>query len=373
MYSPERLALECLIDADARGAAAANYVQAEALLVREGRCEGASVRCAVKDERFDIRARATLVAAGPWADIFLSSALGHATSHKLIRSKGIHLLVPAMTEGNALTIAAEGGHFFVLPWRGHTLLGTTDTAFNESPDALAVSDNDITSFLNFIGRYLPNARLSRNSVEYFYAGLRPLVDDGSGDTYGASRRSELVDHAKDDGVDGLFSAIGGKWTTSRALAEMVVDKIVQRLGMSARPCSTATEKLPGAGFALYREFAVEQQRAHPIPALENLARLYGSRLPLVFSQAQERRDLLVPLGANGDIAAQIGFSIREEMVLTLSDVVMRRTGIGQFGPPSPAVLDTTSRLMASQLNWTEEHRFKEINALSPWFATREAA
>jgi glycerol-3-phosphate dehydrogenase len=373
MYSPERLALECLIDADTHGAVVANYVEARDLLVREGRCVGASVRCAMSDDRLEVRAKATLVATGPWADIFLSGALGKSASHKLIRSKGIHLLVPAVTRENALTVAAEGSHFFVLPWRNHTLLGTTDTAFKESPDALAVSDGDIASFLGLIGRHLPQVKLSRSSVEYFYAGLRPLVDDGSGDTYGASRRAELVDHAKGDGVEGLFSAIGGKWTTSRALAELVVDKIVDRLAINARLCTTAAEKLPGAGFARYRDFAAEQGAAHPGSSLDNLARLYGSRLPLLLSEARNRSDLLAPLGSHGDIAAQVVFAVREEMALTLSDVVMRRTGIGQFGSPPREVLETASRLMAGQLNWTDERREKEIASLTPWFETREAA
>src|SRR6185437_867550 len=140
MYAPERLALECLIEADGDGAAIANYVAAEKIVTRNGRVEGCSVRDVFSGASFDVRATATLVAAGPWADIFLEQALGKPASHKLLRSKGIHVLVPAMTRSNALTVAAGGGHFFVLPWHGHTLLGTTDTAFQSEPDAVAVSE-----------------------------------------------------------------------------------------------------------------------------------------------------------------------------------------------------------------------------------------
>ena len=218
MYSPERLALECLIDADAHGAAISNYVEAGKLLLRDGKVEGCSARDTHSGASFDIRAKATLVAAGPWADIFLEHALAKPASHKLLRSKGIHVLVPSMTRDAALTVATAHGHFFVLPWRGHTLLGTTDTAFSGNPDNLGVSESDIATFFEFINHHLPAAKLGWGKVEYFYAGLRPLVDDGSGDTYGASRRAELIDHSVDDGMDGLFSAIGGKWTTSRDLA-----------------------------------------------------------------------------------------------------------------------------------------------------------
>ena len=217
MYAPERLALECLLDAADHGAAIANHVEATNLMRRNGRVEGASLRCTLTDVRFDVRAKLTIVAAGPWADLFLNRALGNQ-SHKLLRSKGIHLIVPAITREDALTVATPHGHFFVLPWRGYSLLGTTDTAFNGSPDSVGVSEADIAGFLAFVNAHLPAARLKREDVRYFYAGLRPLVDDGSRDTYGASRRAELIDHQKADNIGGLLSAIGGKWTTSRDLA-----------------------------------------------------------------------------------------------------------------------------------------------------------
>ena len=136
-----------------------------------------------------------LVAAGPWADLFLEQATGKAAAHKLIRSKGIHLLVPQISDA-ALTVEAGDGSFFALPWRGHTLLGTTDTPFKGDPATLRVSEADIAGFLATINRYLPAAQQRREAIEFFYAGLRPLVSDGAKETYRVSRRSELVDHGR---------------------------------------------------------------------------------------------------------------------------------------------------------------------------------
>jgi glycerol-3-phosphate dehydrogenase len=324
MYSPERLALECVIDADAHCAAIANYVEAGKLLQRDGKVEGCTVRDAVSGETFNVHAKATLVATGPWADIFLEHATSRPSSHKLLRSKGIHVLVPSITREFALTMATAHGHFFVLPWRGHTLLGTTDTAFAGDPDTLAVSESDIADFFAFINKHLPNAALTRDKVEYFYAGLRPLVADGASDTYGASRKSELVDHGRDDGLDGLFSAIGGKWTTSRHLAETVVDRLIEKLGIKAETCKTGDRCLPGVS----------------IP---------------------------------DDLEEHVTASMRIEMALTLEDIVMRRTGIGQFGKPSPDILNSVSRTMAAELGWSEERRQREIAALDKWYTTREVA
>jgi glycerol-3-phosphate dehydrogenase len=373
MYSPERLALECLIDADANGAAIANYAPAEKLVIQNGRAEGARIRDAMSGQTIDIAADLTLVAAGPWADLFLARALGKPASHKLMRSKGIHVMVPSVTRKNALTVATAKGHFFVLPWRGHTLLGTTDTAFNGDPDAVSVSERDIESFFSFINAHLPQARLSRGQAEFFYAGLRPLVDDGSGDTYGASRRAELIDHAADDGIEGLLSAIGGKWTTSRDLAETVVDAIVKRAKKPADRCRTATSPLPGARFDRFASFAARQRSEFAIPSIQHLSHLYGARCTAMLAEAGNRPDLLEPLGNAGDIAAQVVFAAREEMAMTLSDVVMRRTGIGQFGPPGAKAIERASRLMADELGWNEERRLREVTSLVPCFETREAA
>ncbi|HEY0107580.1 MAG TPA: glycerol-3-phosphate dehydrogenase/oxidase [Rhizomicrobium sp.] len=369
MYAPERLALECLIDADSHGAAIANYVAAQTIRLRDGRAEGCAVREVFGGAAFDIRARAKLVAAGPWADIFLEHALGKPAAQKLLRSKGIHVLVPAMTRGNALTVAAGGGHFFVLPWHGHTLLGTTDTAFAGAPDTVGVSTADIDGFLAFVNAHLPGAKLTRAKVEHFYAGLRPLVDDGSGDTYGASRRAELIDHGKADGVAGLFSAIGGKWTTSRDLAQSTVGTIAASLRSSVGDCATASAATAGGAIGRFGDFLAAQRTAHPdLPGIEHLARMYGTRLADMLAEANNRPELRAPLGAAGDIGAQVLFAVREEMALTLADVVMRRTCIGQLGAPPRDALERAARWMAVELGWSAERQAAEIAALAPVFA-----
>ena len=96
------------------------------------------------------------------------------------------------------------------------------------------------------------------------------------------------------------------------------------------------------------------------------------RMAVAFSEGRGDVTTLVREAlANG--ATEIVFAVREEMALTLSDAVMRRTGIGQFGPPAPEALDAASKLMAKELEWSEDRRQSEIASLSPWFQTREAA
>ena len=368
MYSPERLALECLIDADANGAALANHMAAERLLIRNGRVEGAALQCGLSGRRLDIRAKLTVLAAGPWADLFLNAALGEKSVHRLIRSKGIHLIVPAATRGDALTVATAHGHFFVLPWRGASILGTTDTAFTGSPDAVGVSESEITAFLAIVNAHLPSAHIARADVRHFYAGLRPLVDNGANDTYGASRRAELIDHQKTDRVEGLVSAIGGKWTTSRDLAENAVNLAVRKLDARTRRCVTAATPLPGGRMGSLGAF-LGRQAGLPVPNADHLARLYGTRLDGVMRIADTDPALRQPLSPSGDIGAQILFAIREEMAATLADAVMRRTGMGQLGAPQPAALAAAATLMAGELGWSGARKEAEIASLAQFFQT----
>jgi glycerol-3-phosphate dehydrogenase len=250
------------------------------------------------------------------------------------------------------------------------LLGTTDSEFLGAPGSVAVSEGDIADFLGLVNRYLPSAHLTRGQVEFFYAGLRPLVDDGSGQTYNASRRAELVDHAHEDGIDGLFSALGGKWTTSRQLAESVTDAALKRLGIAAKPCVTAVTPLPGGAFDRWEDMVRGFEKSWPgISSIRHLAHMFGARLPGMLKGAKLAD--LISLGEGGDTPAQIAFAVKEEMALSLEDVVMRRTCLGQFGPP--ANLEKIAALMGGMLGWDEARKAREIASLAPLYRTREAA
>ena len=141
----------------------------------------------------------------------------------------------------------------------------------------------------------------------------------------------------------------------------------------ARKISAHGPVATSVSFARFGAFLAAEKAVHKLPSIEHLAHMYGARLPELLKQMDNRPDLAASLGTNGDIAAQIVLAAREEMAVSLCDAVMRRTGIGQFGPPPRAVLDAASKVMAQELGWNEDRRIREIDALLPWFETREAA
>ena len=359
MFSPERLALECLISAASAGAQLFNYTEVVELLRTDHTIRGVRARD-VAGTVFELHGKLVINAAGPWADLVLGDT---ESAQKLMRSKGVHIITRSLTTGHALAIASDGGHFFVLPWRGHSIIGTTDEAYDGAPDDFRVTEADIAGLLATVNKHLPSAQLGRDDVLHFYGGLRPLVDDGAS-TYDASRRSEVHDHEALGGPAGLLSALGGKWTTSRHLAEQVVDLALQKLGRKRVACSTAVTPLPGGAIGNFRAFVGAMTRRYPghDPALiEHLARNYGGRMGEVLRLADADVSLARPL-ADGlpEVGAQVVHAVRAEMAASLGDVVLRRTGLGTLGNPGEAALMAAARFMAGMLGWNRAERLLQV-------------
>ncbi|MFP4002473.1 MAG: FAD-dependent oxidoreductase [Alphaproteobacteria bacterium] len=373
MYSPERLGLECLLDAAAHGAHVANYAEADRLIQEDDdnvrRVCGARIVDRFDWRYYDVRARLTVNACGPWADGLLEDLIGDA-SDRLIRSKGIHIVTRPLARAHALTLqvpgALGGGHVFVLPWNGHSLIGTTDTSFEGDPGEVRATAADVAALIRTVNGVLPGVHLRAEDVLFAYAGLRPLVSgaEGNDNTYDASRRSEIVDHEGRDGIAGLVSALGGKWTTSRHLAEDAVDLVLKKLERPRRPCRTAERPLPGAPPAGWRRFRPAARAQHPDLAeetLDHLTRTYGARFEQVLMLAKARRELYAPLcPERPEIGAEIVFAVRTEMARRMGDVIFRRTGLGGIGHPGGDCLRSVAGLMARELHWTGERQEAEL-------------
>ncbi len=405
MYSPERLALECIMSAAEAGADVANYAEVDSFLLEEGSITGVRVRDIVKAQGqpvpeknaqtkeeyplYEIHGHLVVNAAGPWADLLITEfqrKLNDKTepSHHLIRSKGIHLLTRSLTRGHAVAVQHEHSHFFILPWRGYSILGTTDTVYKGVPDEVHVSEKDIVNFLSVVNKGFPGANLRRSDVLYFYAGLRPIVDtsgideekaeqharsaDGKSEessSYTASRAAEVVDHEEGEGLKGVVTVIGGKWTTSRGLAAKVVDLAATKLGKPAAACVTDHTPTYGGNvgrFAEFKKLAVEHHSDLPQDVVENLAKNYGSRMEEVLELAEQDPKLLDRLSDRfPDIAAEVVYAVRNEMALTLDDVLFRRTGLGTIGTPGEAAVQRAADLMARELGWSNAERTIQAN------------
>jgi glycerol-3-phosphate dehydrogenase len=324
------------------GAWVANYVEAVAF-----ETGGVRVLDRIGGRDFTIRARQVLNATGPWVDNICRLA-GDTSGPHLKPTKGVHLIVPdrGLTSAFLLLHPADGRVFFVIPWLGKTLIGTTDTIFTESPDAVAVTPQDIAYLLEGYNYYL-SPPLSQPDLLGSFAGLRPLMQSRAGDPAAMTRDFRLLTSPY-----GLLSVVGGKYTTYRHMAEIITDTIARRLGCS-RPCRTREHDLDGTPEIPWQDFAsAETARLRSRYQLDDrsarhLIHRYGRRTRDVMEYVERDAELRAPvLPGEPDLRAELAYQRDQEMAVYLADSLLRRTRLGLFHP----------LLLRSDLPWPVQPR-----------------
>jgi glycerol-3-phosphate dehydrogenase len=342
MYSPERLTLAFCQSAAKNGATLANYTKVDQLIIENKKVLGAKFTDQLTGQTAEIKAKITLNVTGPWAD-FVSGLADSESKKKIVRSEGIHLITKSLVNEHAVVYRTKSGrHFFIIPWRGKSLIGTTDTKYEGSPDEYHVEKANILKFLDEINESHPAANLSFEDVDFAFGGLRPIVEDETDvdvDVYEKSRKYEIYDHSTGkEGIDNFITVLGGKYTTSRSLAENLVDKVFNKLNMEYPDCVTETTPVSGGDFDHWVDLIAQSIEDFPdIPenVRLNILHSYGSEYAAVLSLIEENPELANPVTAGSDIIlAQAVFAAREEMAQTLEDFVKRRTDLILVNKPT---------------------------------------
>ena len=216
------------------------------LAARSGPCVQLDHR---SGREFSIVAKQVLNATGPWSDTVRRLA-GDDSGPLLQPTKGVHLVAAdrGLSAAFLLLHPADGRVFFVIPWMHKTLLGTTDTVCDESPDGLGVTPEDVEYLLAGFNHYF-TPPLSAAEVLGRFAGLRPLIGTRPGEPSDLSREFQLTTSSS-----GLLTVAGGKYTTYRQMAEVITDTVVRRLGLFGR-CRTRSFRLDGAPEEAWHRFA----------------------------------------------------------------------------------------------------------------------
>jgi glycerol-3-phosphate dehydrogenase len=380
---PERLALENALDARRLGAVVLPYMRVTAL---ERGAPDRITGVALHDELHgvDHLARGALVvnATGPWVDALLEHGTPSAVStpRRLIGgTKGSHLVVESFPGAPREAVYAEAQEdrrpYFVVPWNGLYLIGTTDTRYDGDLDDVVATDDEIAYLIDETNRLIPGAALTPDRVLYTYAGVRPLPAPRSdpareGDEGAITRSHVIYDHAGRDvpeaeRIHGLLSIVGGKITTYRRLAEETVDAAVKKLGRKADKCRTHQVPLPGGTaypFAGFRErFRVTS--GLPVETADRLLRIYGTRAAEALDFADGSPELREPFDPDsGAIGAEVVFSLRTEMAETLADVVQRRTLVGYGAHAGLDAVDAAAEIAVRHAGWSDERAAREADA-----------
>lgn len=372
MLNADRLLLACIEDAADTGAEVANYVLAEALLGTEDRVEGVRARCMLSGDILPVRARLTVNACGPFALSLLQGTRAAAALRDAL-TRNMNLIttgplfpdyaVGVSSRRRAESLIPRGGRmYFITPWQGRTVIGTSHLPFRGDPGAFGFTEDDIEAFLEEINGAYPPARLKRSDVLYCYAGLTPAEAEPRGSEVRRSRRGQLVDHAAHGGPQGLVSLQGVKYTTARLVAESAVDLACTKLEHKAPPCRSAETLLPdGRGFvsleALEREAAVTTDDD---AELHRLLQAYGAGYRRVL-KANDRGTR--SLSGEDMFRCRVRHALHHEMALKLEDLVLRRLEHAALGQLSEARLTWSAAAMAAALGWNEARRQSELAAV----------
>ncbi|MCX6387123.1 MAG: glycerol-3-phosphate dehydrogenase/oxidase [Solirubrobacterales bacterium] len=357
-----RLVLTALEEATRWGAVIANRVNVTGLVESGGRATGVT---AVIDghEEITIKAAHVVNATGVWADKLRPGELRNEAEVPRIRpSRGTHILIDRdllPLDAGVIVPAGEGRSVFALPWLGRSLIGTTDNDY-ESDDLQNVPppESDVEYLLNAVNEFF-KTEIRPDQVAGAFAGVRPLIAPAEGKkSVDISRKAELYETSS-----GMITITGGKLTTWRAMAEMTVDRIVQREVADA-PCRTRDTVL---GVVVDPN---ELPRVEGVPAesYEALAGRYGKVAVDILAVAAERGQLaqaIVP--GLGDILAEVVWAAREQQATTVGDVLLRRTRIGLLAGREAADLSSglaarVADVLGDELGWDEDRKAEEVGA-----------
>jgi glycerol-3-phosphate dehydrogenase len=360
----ERLVFENALSASQHGATILTYARVDKFIVENDEVHGVEFTDVLGQTTHIARALVIVNVSGPWVDKVLSGA-NRPTDRLICGTKGSHLIVDEFNgaPADALYVEAQedGRPFFIIPWNGAYLIGTTDLPYNGNLDEVTADDAEIDYLLNETNRVIPQARLNRDAIRYTYSGVRPLPCRKERDPTSITRRHFIRDHAPS--LCGFTSIVGGKLTTYRNLSEQTVDLLFKKLGRERPVCKTAEELLLGAS-AEDLASSVEQFKAEnnlPEAVAERLLRIYGRRAKEVLELAASDAELLKPFDSQtGAIGAEVLFSFRQEMAQTLTDCLMRRTLVGMNATAGLDAVEDAARLAQKYLGWNDDRAAREI-------------
>jgi glycerol-3-phosphate dehydrogenase len=384
IYNPARLVLAFLQSAARAGADVANYVEAVELLRERDRVIGVRARDALSGAGLEVRGRMVINAAGPWAPRLLRQAAGIRLNPAPAYSRDACFVTRRrITDRYALSIQGRtkdpdallsrgNRHLFVVPWQEYNLIGVWHVVHQGDPDEVTVSEADLSGFIAEFAEACPGLDLSLNDVGKWMAGLTLFGENAPGQTdlsYG--KRSQIIDHAQADGVPGLITLLGVRFTTARGVAERAIDLALAGLGRPRSGSATSTTPVHGGDIADFEAFARNAAGRHAPRtsegALASLLHNHGTAYYHVLDLAAGEPCLAGTLGASHVLKAEVAHAVRREMAVKLGDVVWRRTNLGAGGPPGQRELRECAALMAAELGWDAARTRAEIQAVAGTF------
>jgi glycerol-3-phosphate dehydrogenase len=361
-----RLVLTILGEAERFGAVMLNGAEVTEVLEEGGLASGAACIEGKSGERFEVAADNVVNATGVWADRLRSEEI-HAEEDvpRIAPSRGTHVTISAddlpLTEAACIVPAGEGRTVFALPWYGRVVVGTTDNDYEGDLARVQPGAEDVEYLIEAVNSFF-GVELTPGELTGAFAGVRPLISAGDPrKSVDISRKAELYETSS-----GMLTITGGKLTTWRRMAKLVVDRMVEREGREA-PCRTGEIPLGmAAGPGDLEPPGDLSEDDLPEGALEQLARRYGHAARAVLEVAAEQAELAAPIvPGRPDLLAEAVIAAREEQARSVADVLLRRTRLGILAAPKLRAADSVmpaAEAMGGELGWDERRVRREAEA-----------
>lgn len=376
ILNPERLALEVLLDGEADGGRALNYVS----LVK-GENDTVTLRDELTGSTFDLRPKLLINAAGPWIDA-ANGTLGLSTRF-IGGTKGSHLVLnhpelrQAIGENEFFFENKDGRIVLIFPLYDKVIVGTSDISV-EDLDDVRCTEEEVDYFIGLVDRVFPDIKVGREHIVFRFSGVRPLAHTGSAKTTGQITRDHHIQVVEGEWTGlgyPVYSLVGGKWTSFRAFAEQVSDKALAFLG---KPRQKSTHELAIGGGLNYPHTPEEKKRyldgliawtGLSVERVQSLFERYGTRaekVALFLSQQADRPLKSLPEYSRREIA----FLTQSEKVVHLDDIILRRSLLGMLGGMTRPALDELADIVGESLGWEGERVKAEVARTLDLMATR---
>jgi len=365
MEHPERLALDVLRDGQRASPKARAYNYVRAVGFRDGRV---ALVDELSGEQFSMKADVVVNATGPWTDI-TNRSLGIHSSW-LGGTKGSHIvldnreLLLACDDREIFFENSDGRIVLMYPLAGRVLVGTTDIPV-DSPEGVSCTPAEVDYFLDLIARIFPTIAISHSDIVYRYAGVRPLPASGDLSPGFVSRDYRIEQSLL--GSTPVLSLVGGKWTTFRALGEHLADEVLALLNTPRKQSTNTLAIGGGLGFPTTPDGVsawVERYKGDlAADRVHRLLKRYGTYARDVMESLEKYGD--TPLVHNPDFSVgEIHHIVHHEQVVTLSDVVHRRTHLAFTGALNRPLLEEIAGIMAPLLGWSAKDQKREVASIT---------
>lgn len=326
-----RLTIEIAKSAFEKGATLLNYTECRNFIYdADGKITGIKALDKVTGKELDIRATTVVNACGPWVDI-LRKEDNSLKGKRLLLTKGVHIVFPYSKlplQQAAYFDVGDGRMIFAIPRNNITYVGTTDTVYNQNIDKPRCSKEDTDYLLKAVNGVFPSVKLTTADIVSSWAGLRPLIFEDGKSASEVSRKDEVMVSAS-----GLISIAGGKLTGYRLMAEKIVDLVAKKLGKDYGYCQTKNYRLSGGNFTTEEDFVKaletftekgEAQRV-PVAKIREWFYRYGTNTTHILDNIKQLRSKVTNDTALFE-TAELKYAVENELVLHLSDYLIRRTG-----------------------------------------------